>query len=296
MDIIKNTNFDFIGKRKIAYVFSLVVIVVGIISFGIRGKANFGVDFVGGDMLNIEFAEGVDASEIRAIIKDLNIGYYSVQVLGVENKEFIIKSGPETQDKIINAFSDKYGSDRFTVKAKSMVSPSMSASLRKKALLAFITGMIGILLYLTIRFEFRFAVGATVAIFHDILFVVSILVLTKQQIDASVIAALLTIAGYSVNDTVVIYDRIRENIRKHRGEDYSVIFNKSVNETLSRTLLTGLTTIFVVICLFLFGGEALHVFSFCLLIGFVIGTYSSIFVAISLLIDWHRIQPHKFNV
>ncbi len=296
MDIIKNTNFDFMGKRKIAYVFSLVVIVVGIIFFGIRGKANFGVDFVGGDMLNIEFTEGVDASEIRAIIRDLNIGYYSVQVLGVENKEFIIKSGPETQDKIINAFSDKYGSDRFTVKAKSMVSPSMSVSLRKKALLAFITGMIGILLYLTIRFEFRFAVGATVAIFHDILFVVSILVLTKQQIDASVIAALLTIAGYSVNDTVVIFDRVRENIRKYRGDDYTVVFNKSINETLSRTLLTGLTTIFVVICLFLFGGESLHVFSFCLLIGFVIGTYSSIFVATSLLIDWHRIQPHKFNV
>jgi len=296
MNIIKKTNFDFLGKRKIAYIFSLLVIITGMIFFSMRGKENFGVDFVGGDMMNIGFNEGVNASEIREAIKVLNIGNFSVQVLGNEGRDFIIKSSPGTHDEIIGAFTARYGADKFEVKGQSLVSPSMSTSLRKKALYAFIAGILGILLYLTVRFEFRFAVGATLAIFHDMLFVVALLALTKKQIDAPVIAALMTVAGYSVNDTVVIFDRIRENIRKHRGDDYKGIFNKSINETLSRTVLTVLTTLFVVLCLFFFGGEALHVFSFSLLIGFIIGTYSSIFIATSLLIDWHKVQPHKFNV
>ncbi len=296
MKLIKSTNFDFVGKRRIAYIFSLIVILTGLIFFGIKGKDNFGVDFVGGDMMDIEFNKSCSATDVREVIRTLNIGSYSVQVLGTDGKSFIIKSGPNTHETILEALREKYGEEGFTVKGSSLVSPSMSTTLRKKALYAFVAGMLGILLYLTIRFEFRFAVGATVAIFHDMLFVVAVLALTKKQIDATAIAALLTIAGYSVNDTVVIYDRVRENIRKYRDNDYVAVFNRSINETLSRTVLTVLTTLFVVACLFFFGGETLHIFSFALLIGFVIGTYSSIFIATSLLIDWHRLKPHKFNV
>jgi preprotein translocase subunit SecF len=299
MELIKSTNFNFIGKRKIAYIFSSVIIIWGLVVFGMRGKENFGVDFVGGDMLNLNFNEEVDAAEIREAIKNLDIGHYSVQALGEEGREFIIKSAPGTSEKIIGALGGERtgrGENVFTVKGKSSVAPSMSVSLRKKALYAFIVGIIGILLYLTVRFEFRFAVGATMAIFHDMLFVVAILALTKQQIDASVIAALLTVAGYSVNDTVVIFDRIREDIRKTRSSDYLAVFNNSINETLSRTILTSLTTLFVVCSLFFIGGEALHVFSFALLTGFIIGTYSTIFIATSILIDWHRLKPHKFKV
>ncbi|MCK9266634.1 protein translocase subunit SecF [bacterium] len=296
MELIKSTNFDFVGKRRIAYIFSLIVILTGLIFFGIKGKDNFGVDFVGGDMMDIEFSKSCSATDVREVIRTLNIGTYSVQVLGTDGKSFIIKSGPNTHETILEALREKYGEEGFAVKSSSLVSPSMSTTLRKKALYAFIAGMLGILLYLTIRFEFRFAVGATVAIFHDMLFVVAVLALTKKQIDATAIAALLTIAGYSVNDTVVIYDRVRENIRKYRDNDYVAVFNRSINETLSRTVLTVLTTLFVVVCLFFFGGETLHIFSFALLIGFVIGTYSSIFIATSLLIDWHRLKPHKFNV
>ncbi len=299
MELIKNANFNYIGKRKIAYIFSCTVIIWGMVVFGMRGKENFGVDFVGGDMLNLEFDQKVSAADMRKTIKKLDIGYYSVQALGEEGKEFIIKSAPGTSEKILNALrggKTVREENIFTVKGKSSVAPSMSVTLRKKALYAFIVGIIGMLLYLTVRFEFRFAVGATLAIFHDILFVVAMLAITKQQIDASVIAALLTVAGYSVNDTVVIFDRVRENIRKTRSTDYFSIFNSSINETLSRTILTSLTTLFVVFLLFFMGGEALHTFSFSLLVGFLIGTYSTIYIATSILIDWHRFSPHKFKV
>lgn len=200
-----------------------------------------------------------------------------------------------TSEIVIEKLKEKFG-DNFEIKGKSVVSPSMSVSLRKKAVKAFLIGLIGILIYLTIRFEFKLAAAATIAIFHDILFVISIVVLSGKQIDSLVLAALLTIAGYSVNDTVVIFDRIRENLRKTRSDDYFTIFNKSINETLSRTILTVLTTLFVVLTIFLFGGETLHTFSFCLLVGFIIGTYSSIFIASAIVIDWVRKTSSRIRI
>jgi preprotein translocase SecF subunit len=296
MELIKNPNFDFIGKRKIAYIFSCAIIIWGMVVFGMRGKENFGVDFVGGDMLNIEFVGQVSAVEIREKIG--NLGVSSVQALGTEGKEFIVKSEPGTSDKIISALTESYSNtgNAFTVKGKSFVAPSMSTALRKKAISAFILGIIGILIYLTVRFEFRFAAAATLAIFHDMLFTVAVLAIMRKQIDAGIIAALLTIAGFSVNDTVVIFDRVREKIRKTRNDDYYAIMNASINETFSRTILTSLVVLFVVGFLFFAGGEALHVFSLALLIGFTIGIYSTVFIATSVLIDWHKFSPHKFKV
>jgi len=296
MELIKNPNINFLSKRKIAYLFSAIIIIWGMIVFFVRGKKNFGVDFIGGDLLQIGFKDKVSVSQVREVLKSINIGYFTAQAIGTEGKEVIIKSNPDTSEKVIEAFKNRFGENNIEVKSKSIVSPSMSISLRKKALYAFLLGIVGILFYLSVRFEFRFAVGATIAIFHDLLFVLSALVLTGKQIDATAIAALLTIAGYSVNDTVVVFDRIRENIRKTRSDDYITIFNKSINEVLSRTLLTSLTTLLVVLSLFFFGGESLHTFSFALLVGFIIGTYSSIFIASSLIIDWHRIKPYKFKL
>ncbi len=296
MELIKNPNINFLGKRKIAYLFSTIIIIWGMTVFFIRGKKNFGVDFIGGDLLQIGFKNKVSVPQVREVLKKINIGYFTAQAIGTEGKEVIIKSNPNTSEKVIEALKNKFGENNIEVKSKSIVSPSMSISLRKKALYAFLLGIVGILFYLSVRFEFRFAVGATIAIFHDLLFVLSTLALAGKQIDATAIAALLTIAGYSVNDTVVVFDRIRENIRKTRSDDYITIFNKSINETLSRTLLTSLTTLLVVLSLFFFGGESLHTFSFALLVGFIIGTYSSIFIASSIIIDWHRIKPYKFKL
>ena len=295
MEIIKNPNFDFMGKRRIFYVFSSLIIIVGLIMLFVRGEKNFGVDFVGGDLLNIEFSQKTDVVNLRSIIQETNIGSFTVQELGTEGKNFVIRLPQKTSDIVLEKLKEKFG-DTFSIKGKSIISPSMSVSLRKKAIKAFLIGLIGILIYLTFRFEFKFAVGATVAIFHDILAVLSILALTGKQIDGMVIAALLTIAGYSVNDTVVIFDRIRENLRKTRSTDYIGIFNKSINETLSRTILTILTTLFVVLSIFFFGGETLHTFSFCLLVGFVFGTYSSIFIASAIVIDWVKKSSSRLKL
>jgi len=169
-------------------------------------------------------------------------------------------------------------------------------TLRKKSLFAFLVGIIGILIYLTIRFEFHFATCATISIFHDLLIILAILAFSGKSIDGTIIAALLTIAGYSVNDTVVVFDRVRENIRKTRSKNYFELFNLSINETISRTLLTGLSVIVVVILLFFFGGEPLKDFAYTLFFGFIFGTYSSIFVASAILVDWQKKSAFRLNL
>ncbi|MFN4227614.1 MAG: protein translocase subunit SecF [Candidatus Ratteibacteria bacterium] len=295
MELIKKPNFNFMGRRKIFYFFSLLIIILGIPFMIIRGEKNFGVDFVGGDLINIEFRQKIDVVSLRKIIAQENIGSFTVQELGIEGKNYIIRLPQKTSDLVLEKLKNNFGED-FIVKSKSIISPSMSISLRKKAIKAFLIGLGGILVYLTIRFEFKFAVGAVVALFHDILAVLSILVISGKQIDGMVIAALLTIIGYSVNDTVVVFDRIRENLRKTRSTDYVALFNKSINETLSRTILTGLTTIFVVLCLFFFGGETLNTFSFCLLFGIIFGTYSSIFIASAIVVDWLKRSSLRLKI
>ncbi|MCX7916561.1 MAG: protein translocase subunit SecF [bacterium] len=285
MELIKNTNINFLDKRKYWYIFSLLIIIAGMFLITLKGEKNFGVDFVGGDLINIEINRKTDVQSLRKIINEIKIGSFTVQELGIEGKNFIIRLPQNTSDRVIEKLKENFG-EGILIKGVSVVSPSMSITLRKKAIKAFLIGLIGILIYLTIRFEFRFAVAATIAIFHDILVVLSFLAFTGKQIDGFVLAALLTIAGYSVNDTVVIFDRIRENLRKTRSTDYLTIFNKSINETLSRTILTVLTTLFVVLTIFFFGGETLHTFAFCLIVGFIFGTYSSIFIASAIVIDW----------
>ncbi|MCM8818481.1 MAG: protein translocase subunit SecF [Candidatus Omnitrophica bacterium] len=294
MEFIKNTNINFIGKRKFFYIFSCLIIIIGMALIILKGEKNFGVDFIGGDLINVEFNQKIDIVNLRKVISETKIGSFTVQELGTERKNFLIRLPQKTSDIVIDKLRENFGD--FIVKGKSIVSPSMSISLRKKAIKAFLIGIIGILIYLTIRFEFKFAVAATIAIFHDLLVVLSFIAFTNKQIDGLVIAALLTIAGYSVNDTVVIFDRIRENLRKTRSSDYISVFNKSINETLSRTLLTVLTTIFVVLVIFIFGGETLKTFSFCLLVGFIVGTYSSIFIASSIVVDWIKKSPTRFKI
>ncbi|MGB9642762.1 MAG: protein translocase subunit SecF [Candidatus Ratteibacteria bacterium] len=296
MELIKNTRIDFIGRRKWAYLFSLVIIVIGMTMFGLKGKANFGIDFIGGDIVQIRLSQPGSVAVVRKEIENLNIPEITVQEVGTEHNEFIIKSPPATSDRILATLETKFGKENIQTLAKSVISPSMSVTLRKRALTAFFAGLVGILLYLTIRFEFHFAVCATIAIFHDLLIVIAILALSNKIIDGTIIAALLTIAGYSVNDTIVIFDRVRENLRKTRSKNYVEIFNLSINETLSRTVLTVLTVIFVDIMLFIFGGEPLQNFAYTLLFGFFFGAYSSIFIASAILIDWQRKSAFRFKL
>jgi len=190
---------------------------------------------------------------------------------------------------VINTFRADFTGNPFEVTRVEKVGPAIGKDLREKALLALLYAMIGICIYISLRFEFKFAIAAIIALFHDVLVAVAALALTGREISIPVIAALLTVVGYSINDTIVIFDRIREDLKIMRKSSYKDILNRSVNQTLSRTLLTSLTTLFVVLSLFLFGGEVINDFSFVLLVGVVVGTYSSIFVAGSILADWsHR--------
>lgn len=296
MELIKNPKFDFLGKRKWLYLFSLFLIILGSVVFGIRGRGNFGIDFVGGDLLHIKLTSSGSVASVRDQLRNLGIPEITVQEIGEMRNEFIIKSPPNTADNILTAIKTGYGQENVEILSKSIISASMSVTLRKRALMAFFAGLAGILLYLTIRFEFHFAVCATIAIFHDLLIVIGILALSGRTIDGTIIAALLTIAGYSVNDTIVIFDRIRENLRKTRTRNYAELFNQSINETLSRTILTVLTVVFVDVLLLIFGGEPLKNFAFVLLFGFTFGAYSSIFIASAILIDWQKKFGFRFNL
>jgi preprotein translocase subunit SecF len=286
IEIIKNTKIDFMGKRYVALAFSLVLIIIGFIAIiqVARGAANLGIDFAGGTAVQIKFNKHIPLQEIRQTLTEGGITDFDLQDLTTENKVLIrIKKGEETlgnlSKKIISVLSQKFSENNVVVDSTTEIGPKVGARLRKDAMWAIIAAIIGILIYITVRFQFRFSVGATVATFHDVLAVLGIFYLTGKEINLILVSALLMIAGYSLTDTVVVFDRIRENLR-FRGKKSTVeIVNQSINEVLSRTIITSLTTFFAAFALYVLGGEVIHDFAFAIMLGIIIGTYSSIFVA-----------------
>jgi preprotein translocase subunit SecF len=301
VELIKpNTKIDFVGKIKYALIFSWTLIIVGIISMIAKGGPIYGIDFKGGTLFQIKFAKQVQAGEIRNALKDIGEGGGSVQSVGAaSDNEFLINFDTTTGD--LEAFSDtvreqfvkKFGKDSFEIRRAEIVGPKVGKDLREKALLAVGLSCIGMLIYIWFRFEFRFGLGAIVGLIHDVLITMGILSLTNTPIDLPVVAALLTIVGYSVNDTIVVCDRIRENMPKMTKQKLSDIINISVNQTLSRTILTGGSAIMAIIALYVFGGVVIHDFAFAMLIGTLIGTYSSIYVACPVVIFWERLFVSK---
>jgi len=301
VELIKpNTKIDFVGKIKYALIFSWALIIVGIISMIAKGGPQYGIDFKGGTLFQIKFAKQVKASEARNALKDIGEGGGSVQSVGAaSDNEFLINFDTTTGD--LEAFSDtvreqfvkKFGKDSFEIRRAEIVGPKVGKDLREKALLAVGLSCIGMLIYIWFRFEFRFGLGAIVGLIHDVLITMGILSLTNTPIDLPVVAALLTIVGYSVNDTIVVCDRIRENMPKMTKQKLSDIINISVNQTLSRTILTGGSAIMAIIALFIFGGVVIHDFAFAMLIGTLIGTYSSIYVACPVVIFWEKLFVSK---
>ena len=265
-----------------------------------KGGPIYGIDFKGGTLFQIKFAKQVKAGEIRNALKDIGEGGGSVQSVGAaSDNEFLINFDTTTGD--LEAFSDtvreqfvkKFGKDSFEIRRAEIVGPKVGKDLREKALLAVGLSCIGMLIYIWFRFEFRFGLGAIVALIHDVLITMGILSLTNTPIDLPVVAALLTIVGYSVNDTIVVCDRIRENMPKMTKQKLSDIINISVNQTLSRTILTGGSAIMAIIALYVFGGVVIHDFAFVMLIGTLIGTYSSIYVACPVVIFWEKLFVSK---
>ncbi len=298
MEFIKpGTTFDFIGRRWVAISASAVLIIIGLLTAGIRG-INYGIDFAGGTLVELRMPRDVNIEDVRRELRGIGMGDSTIQHYGSKDEILIrMMRSPKRveglQGEIIKALEVVYGQGNIELRRTEVVGPQVGAALRKQAALAMAYALIGILIYITIRFEFRFAVAAILALVHDVLITLGAFAVTNKELSLPVIAAFLTIVGYSLNDTIVVFDRIRENLKLFRRESYEAVFNRSINETLSRTILTSLTTMLVVLALFFLGGEVIHDFAFALLVGIVVGTYSSIFVASPILVFWQRLMPSK---
>jgi preprotein translocase subunit SecF len=298
LEIIKNTRIDFLGKRNIAFIFSGILSLIGIFAMVqiATGKANLGIDFAGGTSVQLKFEKPVKVHDIRVALEDGGIKDFDLQELTGENKILIRAKNIEIQlgkvsEQITGVISQKLPENKFVVDSTTEIGPKVGGKLRADAGLAIIFATIGILIYVAARFKFNFAVGATVATFHDVTAVLGIFYLLGREINLILVTALLTIAGYSLTDTVVVFDRIRENLRMRLKEPVETVMNLSINEVLSRTLVTSLTVMLTSVALFFFGGEVLHDFSLAMIIGLLIGTYSSVFVASPIVLLWGGNKP-----
>ncbi len=293
IELIKKTNIDFLGKRYIAFVFSGLLSLLGlwaVVSI-YTGSANLGIDFAGGSSVQLKFENSIPLHDIRKAFEEKGIKDFDLQDLPTENKILIrMKKGEFTMGeftgKVVNILAEKFPQNKFVVDSTTEIGPKVGGKLRRDALVAIIVATIGILIYVAFRFQFRFGIGATVATFHDVLAVLGIFYIMGKEINLILITALLTIAGYSLTDTVVVFDRIRENLRTKHKEPAVTVMNLSINEVLSRTIITSTTVLLTSIALFFFGGEVLHDFSLAMIMGVVIGTYSSIFVASPIVLLW----------
>jgi len=287
MDLIGKKKFDFIKNRRIVYIISAVIILVGLISIIFQGF-NLGIDFAGGTIIQIRFDKSVSTTEVRNVLSGFNLSQSTIQNLS-EN-EFVIRTekiDSEQRKEILSAFRENL-TDLEILRVET-VGPVIGENLKKLALYALFFAFIGIILYITMRFEFKFSIISILALSHDCLIVLGIFSLLQKEITISIIAAVLTIVGYSLNNTIVILDRLRENIKFKTREPFESLINMSINQSLSRTINTALTTIIPILALYFFGGNILSDFALALFIGMIAGTYSSIFIASPLLLEWNKI-------
>lgn len=296
MRIIKKTNIDFLGKTNITTLLSIFLISGGIISMVLNGGPKLSIDFKGGTLVAVNYTAPVNIEKIRSELGSVQIDGQSFNFSNAEIKYFgdesniavRIASMEEEPEQFSKKFSDKLASifpdlvpidkNNFILSVEK-VGPKVGAELSSDALMAILSALFLILIYVSVRFEFKYAVGAIAALVHDVLITLGVFSILGYEVSLAVIAAFLTIVGYSLNDTIVIFDRVRENVKTTKNAPMKNIINQSINESLSRTIITSLTTFFVVLILFLFGGEVIHTFSFAMIVGVLIGTYSSIFVA-----------------
>jgi SecD/SecF fusion protein len=301
LQVIEQTTFDFIGKRKLCYVLSLIVIAVGAGAFVLRGNERYGIDFTGGLLQEYRMSQAVNADAIRSTLSKVGLGDATIQQFGSPT-DWLIRTPDDTDAEIQETVSRTREALQSDFDAASpelgrleRVGPAVGAILQRKAWLAIGWSILGILLYVAFRFrQWDFGTAGVIALVHDVVVAAGALCLLGRQIDFITVAALMTIAGFSINDTIVIYDRVRENLRIHRKLSMWEIINLSINETLGRTLLTSLTVIFEVLALYFFGGEVLRDFSLCLLIGFLSGVYSTVYIASALVVTWRKLfEPRR---
>jgi SecD/SecF fusion protein len=287
--LIKETKLDFIGKRRIFYVISLIVIGVGLFSFLRLGRNAYGIDFAGGQLQEYAFKNAPPIDTVRNILKELELGEASIQQFKDNPKALLIRTSEDRNQELTAKLKAAFPQEDIQILRIERVGPVAGRHLKGKALWALVWSLAGILVYVALRFKhFNFAVAGVIALLHDVLVALGLLAFTGRQIDLLSVTAFLTIAGYSINDTIVIYDRVRENIRLNRKLSLLELINLSVNQTLARTLLTSSVTLLTVIAIFVYGGEVLNNFAFALLVGFISGVYSTVYIASPLVLAWTR--------
>lgn len=296
MQIIRETNIDFMKYRRLWITVSMALVLLGVLFPFFFGKLNIGIDFAGGTQLTLRFKEAPQVDRLRTLVAASGAGESQIQRVGEDtDNEVIIRTptvaGSEegSADAVVTALRSEYGADGFTVRSRENVGPQVGSELRKKGLLAVAFSLLGMLAYIWVRFELRFGVGATMATLHDVLVTLGLYALAGFEFNLTTIAAFLTLIGYSVNDTVVVFDRVRENMRRSPGEPLVTVMNRSINQTLSRTLLTGGTTVVACIAMFILGGQVLRGFAFILGLGVIVGTYSSIYIASPFALLWEQL-------
>ncbi len=291
LQILHKTNIDFMGWKNISFTFSAILIIlgiVGLVQIG-RGKANLGIDFVGGTTIQLSFKEPIAVDKARLALDKSGFQGSTIQLVGEGGNKILIRlrESEGTSDKVQNMFRQEFPSNPFEVESIQEIGPVIGQALQRQALWAITVSIAAIIVYIAFRFQFKFGVSAAIATVHDVLAVLGIFFILNKEINLLIITALLTLAGYSLTDTVVVFDRIRENLKRNRKDPLPKLVNDSINEVLSRTVITSLTVVLVLVPLVIFGGEVLHDFSLALLMGVVVGTYSSVFVASPVLVVWH---------
>jgi SecD/SecF fusion protein len=289
LHLISSQNINFLGKGFLACMCSLALILAGATSFYIKGEKNFGVDFRGGDLVTLSSPSKIDIGQVRDALKPIGFADASIQESSQGGKNYItVRSPLNTSDKVQKQIVEKMPNAGFKVERAERVGALVGGELAKSSLIALGLGILGVLIFVTFRFELSFAVGAIVALFHDVIITVGVFSLLGRELTLTMVGAVLTIAGYSINDTIVVYDRIREGLASGRRGTIEEIMNSSINQTLSRTILTSTVTLIPILCLFFFGGAVLRDFSLAIIVGVVVGTYSSIFIASPIVLWWTR--------
>jgi preprotein translocase SecF subunit len=294
IQLFRNPNYNFIGNRKWAYIASAVITLVGLMALGVKGL-NYDLDFTGGTLVQVRFEQPPTVAQIRTALARIRLADSVIQEFG-DSREFILRmplgagttSSEEMGKRVAQALGQEPALGKFEIRRVEFVGPQVGKELQWQAIQAVLYGLVGILLYIALRFDLKGGVAAIIAVFHDVMVCLGAIALTGREFSLPVLAALLTIIGYSVNDTIVAYDRLRENRGKFvpKGKTFAEQMNDAVNQTLSRTILTALTTFFSAAILLVFGGKTLEDFAFVLFVGIITGTYSTIYVAAALVVDW----------
>lgn len=306
IELLPNINVDWLGKRKIFLGISAILIVVGMISLMTRGSFRYGVDFQGGTMITVRFDQPPEIDRIRQLLRESGLGTPQVQGMrgGASGNDVLIQLEQSAADEtdlgrgreaVTEALNNEF-SGQFEILSSESVGPKVGADLRRQAVLATTYALGGILIYMAFRFELIYGAAAVLAVFHDVLITLGLFSVFNREIDLTVIAALLSLVGYSVNDTIVVFDRVRENRKASRRENLEMALNRGINETMSRTIITSGLTFLAVLSLFLFGGSTLNNFAFALLIGGLVGTYSSLAIAAPLVLVYSNYRGGALQV